>query len=251
MRFSTTGLGVALVAAILLTGCTDDNPNANRPPGDEITVTEAQVLSEVLHRNVQKGGADVKVTAQYAEEALLTMTGSVDFTTRTGTLDTVTTYTNGQPEEVRTLYFTADRVLVGNLPGLTEAMAAGGREGVQYLRSDLDQAGRLVDNIIGMLTRLAADQPDDPDNLIAAGYRWQGAGRIDSVLTNTFSSGTATISIGVEDRLLHQFAAPPLNSTFPVRITLTNHGEREIDFPPEDQIADTSAYPQIAAQFGF
>lgn len=240
-----------LTAALVLTGCSEDDPNANRAPGDEITAAEAEVLAEVLHRNVEEGGAEVTISAQYAEQALLTMTGSVDFTDGTGTLDTLTEYTDGQPDEVRTIYFTPERITIGNIPGLTEAMADAGREGVQYLRTDLNQQGRLVDNIVGMLTRLAADEPDDPNNLIAAGYTWQGSGRIDQVLTSTFASGDTTISVGVEDRLLRQFAAPPGDNTFPVRITLSNHGPQEIDFPPEDQIADASAYPEVAAQFGF
>lgn len=244
-------LPLLLATALLLTGCGQDDPNANRDPGDKITAAEAQVLAEVLYRNVEEGGADVTITAQYAEEALLTMSGSVDFATRSGTLDTVTTFSNGQPEEVRTIYFTADRLVVGNLPGLTAAMATAGRDGVQYLRDDLDQQGRLVDNIVGMLVRLAADQADDPDNLIAAGYTWEGAGRIDSVLTNTFSHGQTSISVGVEDELMYQFTAPPQGNTFPVRITLRNHGPQEVAFPPEEQIADTTAYPEVAAQFGF
>lgn len=252
MHVPGSGLLVALLSvALLLTGCSDDNANANRAPGDKITVEEARVLADVLHRNVEEGGADVTVTAQYAEQALLTMTGSVDFTTRTGTLDAVTTFTTGQPDDVRTIYFTADRITVGNVPGLTEALSEAGRDGVLYVRSDLDQLNRLVDNIVGMLVRLAAERADDPRNLIAAGYTWEGAGRIDSVLTSTFRSAGASISVGVEDKLLHQFVAPPPNQTFPVRITLTDHGPRAIEFPPEEQIADASAYPEIAAQFGY
>lgn len=244
-------LPLLLAAGLLVTGCGGNDPNADRSAGDEITADEAQVLADVLHRNVEKGGADVTVTAQYAEEALLTMTGSIDFTTKTGTLDTTTVFETGQPEEVRTIYFSSDRLVIGNVPGLTDAMSAAGREGVQYLRSDLNQQGRLVDNIVGMLIRLTADEADDPDNLLAAGYTWEGAGRIDSVLTNTFSHGAASISIGVEDDLLYQFTAPPPDNTFPVQITLGNHSPHEIAFPPEEQIADAAAYPEIAAQFGF
>ncbi|MBA2415791.1 MAG: hypothetical protein H0V64_07890 [Geodermatophilaceae bacterium] len=252
MQVPGSRLVVALLTtALVLTGCSEDDPDANRAPGAEITVAEAQVLAEVLHRNVQEGGADVNVSAEYAEEALLTMTGSIDFTTGTGTLDTLTTYTTGQPDELRTIYFTTDRIVIGNIPGFTDAMVAAGRDGVLYLRTDLDQQTRLVDNIVGMLLRLATEQPDDPENLIAAGYTWEGAGRIDTVLTNTFSTGTSSISVGVEDELLYQFAAPPLNGSFPVRITLSDHGPREIDFPPEEQIADTSAYPEVASQFGY
>ncbi len=252
MRVPGSRLLPLLLAAVLLaTGCGEDDPNADRSPGDQITADEAQVLADVLYRNVEEGGADVTVSAQYAAEALLTMTGSVDFTTKTGTLDTTTVFETGQPDEVRTIYFSSDRLVIGNIPGLTDAMGAAGREGVQYLRSDLNQQGRLVDNIVGMLVRLTADQADDPDNLIAAGYTWEGPGRIDSVATNTFQHGAASISVGVEDELLYQFTAPPPDNTFPVQITLANHGPHEIDFPPEEQIADAAAYPEIAAQFGF
>ncbi len=240
-----------ITAVLVLSGCGEDDPNENRAPGDPITVAEAEVLAEVLHRNTEEGGADVTVTAQYAEEALLTMTGSIDFSTDTGTLDAVTTYTTGQPDDLRTIYFDADRIVIGNIPGFTDAMATAGRTDALYLRTDLDQETRLLDNVAGMLNRLAADEPDDPDNLIAAGYTWEGASRIDSVLTNTFRTTVASISIGIEDRLLRQYVTSPAAGTFPVRITLSNHGPNEVAFPPEEQIADASAYPEIAAQFGF
>ncbi len=244
-------LTLLLAAALLVTGCGGGNSDANRSPGDAITPVEAQVLADVLHRNVEEGGADVTITAEYAEGALLTMTGSVDFATKTGTMDTKAEFTSDQPDEIRTIYFDSDRLIVGGLPGLTAAMASAARDGVQYLRSDLDQQGRLIDNIVGMLLRLTADKADDPDNLIAAGYTWQGAIRIDSILTNTYGRGKTLISVGVEDKLLHQFVSPPSSAGFPVQITLTEHGPRTIDFPPEDQIADASAYPEVAAECGF
>lgn len=243
----------ALSAVVLLTGCVDDDAPANRPPGDDITAEEAQVLAEVLNRNFEAGGAEVTVNAPYAEDAVLQMTGTVDFNTSEGTLDAVTTYSTGQPEETRTVFFTADRILIGNLPGFAAAMSDAGRPEALYLRLDLDQSQRLIDNIIGMIQRLVAEAPDDPDNLIAAGYKWQSNGRIDNILVSTFTtgSGTGSISIGASDRLLHQFVSPPPGGDFPVTITLSGHGDKEIEFPPEAQIADASAYPDVAVQFGF
>lgn len=249
------GLRLALTAlctALALSGCVSDDPNSNRAPGDAITTDEAQVLAEVLHQDFEKGGADVTVSAQYATTALLKLTGEVDFTTSEGTLDAVTTFTDGQPTEERTVYFTADQIVIGNIPGFADAIKDAGRPQALYLRTDLDQTGRLIDNIIGMLQRLGAEAPDDPDNLIAAGYTWQGSGRIDNVLISTFSTGTGTATIRVgQDRLLHQFVSPPPGGDFPVTITLSNHGKRSIEFPPEEQIADATAYPDVATQFGF
>lgn len=248
------GVVAVLGATLLLTGCSEnEDPTANRAPGDAISEEEAQVLADVLNRNFIRGGADVRITAPYSPEATLTLTGEIDFTTGEGTLDSLTVFSDGQPDEVRTVFFTSDRILVGNLPGFAAAMGEAGRPDAVYLRTGLDGGGRLIDNIIGMLQRLAAPEPDDPDNLVAAGYTWQGGGRIDSTLISTFAtgSGTARISIGAADHLLRQFVSPPPGGDFPVSINLTAHGTRSIDFPSEEQIADASAYPEVAAQFGF
>ncbi|MBA3524129.1 MAG: hypothetical protein H0T85_06175 [Geodermatophilaceae bacterium] len=242
----------ALAVLVLLTGCVDQETAANRASGSAITTAEAQVLADVLYRNLEKGGATVDVSAPISEGALLTMTGTVDFATETGTVETTTTYAAGdQPDESRVLYFSRDRLLVGGIPGLTDAMAAAGRDGVQYLRTDLTPAGRFVDNIASMLLNLRAEAADDPDNLIASGTTWLGTIRIDNVLTNTFRTGTATVSVGIQDKLLHQYVATPGNSDFEVTMTLTGHGTQEVGFPPEEQIADASAYPEVAAQFGY
>lgn len=242
-----------LLGLLLVSGCTTENPAANRIPGDKITYTEAQTLAGLLQRNVEQGGADVKITAPYAEGALLTMTGVIDFTTRTGTLDAVTTYQDQRPDETRTLYFTPDKLVTGNIPGLTDAMAAIGKPEVQYLRSDLDQAGKLVDNIVGMLIRLAADSPDDPNSLIAHGYTWEGSRTIDGVLTSIYQTGAsgATVSVGAQDKLLHQFEVKPINSDFTVTIILSNHGPRTVTFPPDEQIVDASDYPQVVSQLSY
>lgn len=261
MSLRTSGLGrrwparavtAGAAALLLLTGCGGGDPDAERTSGDAITQTEAAVLADVLHRNLEQGGATFEVSAPFAEGALLTMSGSIDFTTETGTVESTTTYPGEvQPDESRVLYFSRDRVLVGGIPGLADAMSAAGRDGVQYLRSDLSPATRLADNIAAMLLNLRADASDDPDNLIASGTTWVGTIRIDNVLTDTFRTGAATVSVGVEDKLLHQYATTPLNNDFEVTITLTGHGEQVVAFPPEEQVADTADYPQVAAQFGY
>lgn len=237
---------------MLLAGCADEGSINDRAPGSAITATEAAVLADVLHRNLEKGGATVVVSAPFAEGALLMMTGVVDFAAETGTVETTVTYpAEDQPRESRVLYFSRDRIDVGGIPGLTDALAADGRAGVQYLRSDLDPASRLVDNILAMLLNLRADAADDPDNLIASGTTWLGATRIDNVLTTTFRTGVATVSVGAEDHLLHQYAAPPLNGDFDVTITLTTHGRQKVTFPPEEQVADAADYPDVATTFGY
>lgn len=251
MRPPLSRVLVALLAGVLaVSGCGGDDPVADRAPGDPITAEEAEALAGVLEANFDAGGADVVVVAPFAEDTTLTMNGSIDFADRTGTLDAVTEFGDGRPDEIRTLYFTADDVITGNIPGLTDAIAEAGRSDVLYLRRDLDQASVLVDNLLGMLTRLSTETADDPEVLLASGYTWAGNTTIDGVLSSTFNTGTATVSIGAEDQLMRQYASAPGDSDFRVTITLSDHGPREIDFPPEEQIANASDYPEVAEQVG-
>lgn len=254
MRFFGLRLAVVtLSAGLVMSGCVSEDPNANRVPGAAISTEEAQVLANVLHEDFLAGGAEFSATAPYTPDSVLTMTGTIDFAAHEGTFDALTTFTGEQPDEVRTVYFTADQLVVGNLPGFAEAMSSAGRADALYLRTNLDPSGRLIDNIVGMVQRLAATEPDDPDNLVQGGYTWQGNAPIDGALVSTYVSGNGatTISVGARDQLLHQLVATPAGANFAVTINLTDHGDKVIDLPPEEQIADASAYPDVASQFGF
>lgn len=247
MRFPRPA--AALLAGVLaVSACSADDPVADRVPGDPISAAEAEVLAGVLAANREQGGADVVISTPLGAESTLTMSGVIDFTTLEGTLDAVTEFPDGQPDEIRTVYFTAEDIITGNLPGLTEAIAAEGRADVLYLRRDLQPTTRLADNLIGMLTRLSAETADDPEVLLASDYTWSGSATIDGVLTSTFDTTAATISVGAEDELLHQYSGSAGGSDLTVTITLSEHGPREIEFPPEEQIANAADYPEVAAQ---
>src|SRR3712207_9593541 len=115
----------------LLTGCAADR--GEREPGDPVTRAEAAVLADLLHGNYQRGGADFVVTAPYAEDALLTLTGSVDFRDGVGRAQAVTSFGDGGAEGTRTLFFTREDVWVGDVPGLAEALADDGGPAGGYL----------------------------------------------------------------------------------------------------------------------
>src|SRR5215218_6952677 len=90
----------------LLPACSADD--GDRRAGDPVTASEAETLARLLHRNVQRGGADFVVTAPYSDAAMLTLTGEVDFRRGVGRAQAVTSFDDERPDDVRTLFFTGD-----------------------------------------------------------------------------------------------------------------------------------------------
>ncbi|MEI4271629.1 hypothetical protein TEK04_07820 [Klenkia sp. LSe6-5] len=245
------------LAVTVLAGCSDGSAAADREPGDPVTSEEADTLAGLLHRNVTEGGADVTVTAPYAEGAVLTLTGEVDFASGTGRAQAVTTGSTGQATESRTLFFTDTDLWYGDVPGLTEALAAAGRPGATYLERPLSplQAGgtaSLVDVLVQLVLNLAAPADDDPRAILERGYTWQGQRTVDGQLASVYRTGSgATVVVSAEDELLLQYVTRLPDQTFDVTITLGDHGSRTITLPDDAETALVADYPQIADELGF
>jgi hypothetical protein len=247
-------LGLGLTMA-LAAGCTGDG-GAVRATGDPVTAAEADVLSALLQRNQQRGGADFVVTAPYGEDTLLTLTGSVDFRSGMGRAQAVTTFGDGRPEDVRTLFFTPEDVWIGDVPGLAEALAGSGAPQAAYLRRAVttgteDGTPQLVDVLTELLLNLSARRADDPRAFLDRGYTWQGQRSIDSRLTTLFGLPQGrTVAVGASDDLLVQFATRLADAGIDVTVTLSGHGMRRIDLPAEEQTADAGQHPDVAAALG-
>jgi len=237
----------------LTSGCTGDGGGV-RAAGGPVTEEEAAVLAALLQRNEQRGGADFVVTAPYGEDELLTLTGSVDFRNHVGRAQAVTSFDDGRPEDVRTLFFTPEEVWVGDVPGLADALAGDGAPSVSYLRRPLtteDGAPLLVDVLTEVLLNLTARTDDDPQAFLDGGYTWEGQRSIDSRLTTLFGApGGRTVAVDASDDVLTQFVTTVADAGFDVTITLSDHGMRRIDLPAEEQTAEATAFPDVAALLG-
>jgi hypothetical protein len=244
------GLGVALTS-----GCTSDG--GVRAAGDPVTEEEAGVLAELLQRNEQRGGADFVVTAPYGDDELLTLTGSVDFRNDVGRAQAVTSFDDGRPDDVRTLFFTPDAVWVGDVPGLTAALAGSGAPEATYLRRPVTTespdaaAPLLVDVLTEVLLNLSARTADDPRAFLDGDYTWQGQRSIDSRLTTLYGApGGRTVAVDASADLLTQFVTTVADAGFDVTITLSDHGIRRIDLPAEGETADAAAHSDVATLLG-
>jgi hypothetical protein len=248
-----TALGLTVA---LMTGCTSGT-GADRAPGDPVSQQDARVLAGLLQGNHDQGGADFVVTAPYREDALLTLTGSVDFRKDVGRAQAVTSFSDGRPDDTRTLFFTPEDVWVGDVPGLTDALTQSGAPEAAYLRRPVtsgteDGAPLLVDVVTEVLLNLAARRADEPAAFLAGGYTWQGQRSIDSRLATLFGMpGGRTVAVAAADDLMTQFVTTLADGGFDVTITLSDHGTRRIVLPAEEQTADAADHPEVAEALGF
>ncbi|KQS58325.1 hypothetical protein ASG36_09535 [Geodermatophilus sp. Leaf369] len=254
-RLFVVVLGLVLA---LLAGCGDDGgASATRAPGDPITADEADVLAGLLHRDFEAGGADFTVAAPFAEGTVLTLTGEVDFRRGEGSAQAVTSYSDGRPDDTRTLFFTATDLWYGDVPGLTEAVAAAGRPDVTYLQRPIsstqpDGTASLVDVLVQLVPRLSARADDDPRAFLERDYTWQGQSSVNGQLAGVYQFGAGTtVAVSAADQLLLQYVTRLTDQTFDVTVTLADHGERSITLPGEDVTAQAADYPDVVAELGF
>ena len=253
MRSRAFLVALGLVTA-LVTGCSAEA--ATRAVGDRVTQEEAETLSRLLQRNHQQGGADFVVTAPYRDGVVLTLTGEVDFRDGIGRAQAVTTFGSGRENDVRTVFFTADEVWTGDVPGLPEALADDGDTTAIYLRRDLttvadDEGPLLADVLVTVLLQLSAEEADEPASFLGADYTWQGQRSIDSRLASLYGlRGGRTVAVAAADDLLLQFSTPLLDGAFDATVTLSDHGTRTVELPTDEETAEAADHPEIAEALG-
>jgi hypothetical protein len=254
MRFRARLVVVAMSTALLV-ACTAEAAPA-RAPGDALTQAEAEILADVLVRDQRAGGADFVVTAPYREGVVLTLTGEIDFRDGVGRAEAATSFGTDREDDVRTLFFTADAVWIGDVAGLPEALAADGARGATYVRRPMtgpgDDGGPLLTDVLfQLLLDLAAPEADDAASFLGPDYTWQGQRSIDSRLATLFGlREDRTVAVGAADDLLLQFVTPLQDGAFDATLTLSDHGRRTVDVPADDVTADAADHPDIAQQLG-
>ena len=240
-------LGLALT---LLAGCSGAEERAEGAP---VTEEEAGLLAQLLADNHERGGADFVVTAPYDEGTVLTLTGEVDLTGGAGRAQAVTSYGDGRPDDTRTLFFTADELWFGEVPGLAGALGAAGLPEASYVRRpvELGEEAPLVDVLTQVVLNLSAEEPDDAGDFRGAGYTWEGDRSIDGELAQLYASEAGwSVAVDRSTDLLVQYRTPLPGEEFEVTVTLSDHGPREITLPAEGESVDGAAHPEAAATVG-
>jgi hypothetical protein len=168
----------------------------------------------------------------------------------------VTSFGDGRADDTRALFFTAEDVWIGDIPGLAEALAGAGVPGAVYLHRPLTAGDEgaippLVDALLEVLLNLSARTADDPRSFLGAGYTWEGQRSIDSRLTSLFGlKDGRTVAVAASDDLLTQFVTPLGGGEVDVTVTLSDHGSRTLAGPAQGETAEAADHPDIAAAFG-
>jgi hypothetical protein len=255
MRSRSRSLLVALgLVPALLAGCSN-SAATDRVPGATVTRDEANVLAELLHTNFESGGAHFVESAPYAEGALLTVTGTVDFVRSVGTAQAVTSYQDGRPDDTRTLFFTPNDIWFGQVPGLSSALATAGLPPATYVRRPMTASSEgsptLVDVLLQLVLNLSSRSGDDPRAFLDGHYTWQGQRSIDGHLASVYHlSGGQSVAVAASDKQLLQYVTPLPGQSFQVTITLSDHSGQQIDLPADTDTVNATAHPEIAAQLG-
>ena len=244
-------VAAAVSAGLLLAGCTADD--AARDPGAAVTAGEARTLAHLLQRNFQRGGADFVATAPYGGNAVLTVTGVVDFRGAAGRARVTIDPGNGTAGRTAEVAFTADDVWIGEAPGLTEGLAAAGLPDVRWLRRPLgpDGTAELLDVVLRVVLNLGSAPADDPRSFVERDWTWQGRRSIDGRLTTVFADPDArTVAVDAADDLLLQYTTPLPGESFEVTVTLAGHGRRAVEPPDADSSAAAADHPELAGGLG-
>ena len=245
----TARAGTAALALLLLTACSADE----RSPGEPITEDEARTLAELLHRNHTEGGADFVVSVPFGDDALLELTGEVDFRRGIGRAQAVTVV-DDEERDARTLFFDRDELWSGDVPALSEARAPDGAPDAAYLRRPLPsdpEDPELLDVLGAMLLNLAQPEADDPALFLDGPYRWQAEEPLDGRPTVVYRLREGrTVAVDAGDGTLVQYRATLPDSGLDVTLTLADHGSRRVALPAAEETAAAADHPRVAAAFG-
>ncbi|MGY1770226.1 hypothetical protein [Blastococcus sp. SYSU D00813] len=249
-------LAAGLVGAVLCTAaCTAEA--ADREPGDPVTDAEAELLAGLLAANEEEGGADFVVAAPLAEDSVLTLTGEVDYADDVGRAQAVTSHGDGRPDDVRTVFFTADALWFGDVPGLAEALTTAGLPPASYLRRPAAVGGGgeasapLADVLVRLVLNLATAGDDDPGAFRGGDHTWEGQRSIDGRLSTVFASASGwTVAVDGSTDLLVQYVTELPGQEFPVTVSLADHGPRDIAPPAAEETVDGAAHPELLTAVG-
>ena len=158
-----TRIARLILAGVLLgaaAGCTDGSRSTSADGPEPLTLRQAQLVADTLHRNHEAGGATFSLTAiDPRGGGTVSLQGSVDWTTGTGSA-TVAGLRDADGE-VTAVAWTRESV-AEQRPSRSVELATRGLDPTTtfWLRS-VDVPGRTVDRLIQIVLGLATERPDN------------------------------------------------------------------------------------------
>lgn len=235
--------GLAAVAlALLACGGSGDTAEGPRPVTDE----EASRLAETLFNDYELGGASFELNGLMPDGTTVYLAGEVDWVNHVGH---ATVRVDRAPDASVTEVIWAEQLVLERIPALTELAASLGQGQAEWYVRPPDIEGRHLDGMIAVVTSLASQQRDNPV-LIAQepGTSWLRTDVVPGtqVTADVLRFGERTVYWLDEGGVtLYRFEGNNADGTRPVVVDLRGHGPREIGFPPDDIVVDSTLIPDL------
>jgi hypothetical protein len=231
--------------------CDSSTPKAASSPsvaaGRPLTLAQAEVLSSVLTKNFDEGGAIFAVTVPYSAQTTYSMNGSIDYTKGVAQA-TLHIASDGKEPADSELLWTKQEVLE-QIPGLTEAMAAKGQSGVKFVSRPLTTSSPQ-DVVLNLLLGTASQQRENPALIQQGTTQGETAFLRTDTLRNTpvdvyrFGKKT-TYWVGHDDGVLMRFEATLAIAPGVTVIDFLEHKPVSIPGPTVSEVVLASEIPDI------
>ena len=259
------GLVVLAAGAIVLSGCSGgttesegvNTVSATSTPttgasaatggsatGARLTTAQALVLSRMLLKDYEAGGADVSVVAPAGTMQAFELRGQVSWADHQGSVVLHAPGT-GAVQADEALVWSHGQLLL-RVPGLDQAMAAKGRPGIAFTSRPLQAGMSTVDQVIVLVASLGNDRAENPILLRQADTGYLGRAEINGVSHDRFRYGSTVYwvdSNGWIARVEAKFAS----TTGTVVVDLRSHGSRRVDVPAPSAVVPASEISDVLA----
>jgi hypothetical protein len=217
--------------------------------GTQLTVNDATVLSRLLFLNGDLGGSTFRIDVPYGLTSSIVIEGEHDWKTHVGKGTAIVVGNDGVEVNRQELFWvnmydpTKGYVLT-TLAGLTEGMAAQGREGVKYVARPFSEQSPF-DRLIRYVDGLSATQAENPLLLRQnAKTRSMGLETIEvgaqKIEATKMGFGQQTFWANPKNGRMLRAQAPLAGLERETIITLLDHGYKVIELPVGPDVVEAS-----------
>jgi hypothetical protein len=199
--------------------------------GKSLTTAQASKLAKILLKNHESGGATVYADVAFGTAATFHLEGVVDWSNSVGRVVLTTKRSDDVPVPAQTIVWGGSSLFF-SVPGLTEALAAQGRNGIMYVERPVDIKTSALDQVITLIATFSSAKIENPLLLRQGDTSFQGTGRVGNRDVDLLRFGRSTYSVAADG------FAYRIDTTFrsiqgPIVAIFESHGKQTV--PPIDR----------------
>ena len=241
---TTQNDGVTTVSATSTPTTGSSGATAISATGARLTTAQALVLSRMLLKDQEAGGADLSVIAAAGTMQAFELRGQVNWADHQGSVMLHAPGT-GAVQADEALVWSQGQLLL-RVPGLDGAMAAKGRPGIAFASRPLQAGSSTVDQVIVLVASLGNDRAENPILLRQADTGYLGRAEINGVSHDRFRYGSTVYWVDSSGRIA-RVEAKFASTKGTVVVDLRSHGPRHVDVPAPSAVVPASEISDVLA----